>query len=170
MIRLYNSRLDANSPNTHLMKGVHAMTGTFTTVDREGKDSQMQIGTNPAADPADFIELASALDAVILGSATKAVETTSTVHQQGSQAPSSAAFAQAGNKWLFRVQDDVTGQIYTHEYGTADNGVLSSTTDDFLDLTAGVGLTLKTEFEALYRSPDGNAGTLLSVQQVNRKR
>jgi hypothetical protein len=128
----------------------------------------MSFDVADAALNADIVDFATALQAVILGSTLKATKSVHTIAQQGSAAPPANVNANRQNKWLFRVQDNTTGQIYTHEIGTADNADLPSPTTDFLDLSAGVGLALKTEWDALYQSPDGNAGTLLSVQQINR--
>ena len=112
--------------------------------------------------------LVDAWDAVILGAAIKGVKSEDTVIDVGSQVPPAAELANRGDKWLARAQDSTTGKILTHELGTADYLQLPSPTSDTLDLTAGVGLALKTAFDAIYESPEGNTGVLLSVQQVTR--
>lgn len=141
---------------------------TFTTFDRLNKVTSTTIGADDLVDNPTVQALADAIDAVIRGTAVKATRNIATVVDAGVAGPSGDIDADRGNKWLFRVQDDVTGQIYTHELGTADNGVLPSPGTDFIDLSTGVGAALKTAWEAAYESPDGNTGTLLSVQQVNR--
>lgn len=143
----------------------------FQTVDRMSQLSSMQIHADDAALAADVIALAGALNAVILGSAVKGSRTTTIVDAAGSAEPPADPDADRGRKWLFRVQSNAgadAGKIYTHEFGTADNSVLPSASSDFIDLSAGVGLALKTEWETLWESPIGSAGTLLSVQNVTR--
>jgi hypothetical protein len=112
--------------------------------------------------------VADAWDAIILGSAVKGVKSEDTVIDGGSQVPPSEELANRGQKWLARVQDSTTSKVFTHELGTADYTQLPSPTSDYLDLTAGVGLALKTAIDAAYESPEGNTGVLLSVQQVTR--
>lgn len=140
----------------------------YLTYDRLNKPTSMSIDAADAVLDADVQALANAIDAVIRGTALRATKSVVTVIDAGTAGPSSDNEANRGSKWLFRIQDATTGTIYTHEIGTADGGALPSANDDFLDLTAVPGSTLKTALEAVYQSPDGNAGTLLSVQQVNR--
>lgn len=141
---------------------------TFSTIDRLSLRSSMNIGVDDAIADLTIQNLADAIDAVILGAAVKATVTTENEVDAGSAVPPASALANRGDKWLFRAQDSTTGKIYTHEMGVADFSQISSPTDDYLDLTAGVGAALKTAFDAAYQSPDGNAGVLLSVQQVTR--
>ncbi len=141
---------------------------TLSSYDRENKATSMSILGDDLVTTGQVQALADAVDAIILGVGVRAVRSIETVVDAGEAGPSSEFYAQRGNKWLMRVQDNVTSQIYNHEFGTADQEQLPSPGSDFLDLTGGVGLSLKTAFEAAYESPDGNAGTLLSVQQVNR--
>jgi len=141
---------------------------TLTTVDRMSKSSSMTFGVIAGDIGANVASLVTALEAIILGSAVRAVQTTDTVIDAGSQSPPNDANADRYNKWLFRVQDGTTGVIYNHEIGTADNSVLPAANTDYIDLSTGAGATLKSAFEQVWRSPVGNTGTLLSVQQVNR--
>lgn len=146
-------------------------TVTLSTIDRQSKPTSMSIGAADAVLDADVQSLSDALDAVLRGPDSRAVITVPNVVDQGSAVPPADKEAQRGNKWLFRVQSAAgadIGKKFQHEIGTADNTVLTTATDDFLDLTAGVGLALKTAFETVWRSPIGSAGTLLSVQQTNR--
>lgn len=142
---------------------------TISTIDRQSKPTSMSMDVVSGATGAQEQAVNDAIDAVILGSAAKCVETTATVVDAGSQTPPNDVNANRGNKWLLRMQDSTSGTIYNHEIGTADSAQLPSATVDYLDLTAGVGLALKTAVDAVYQSPLGNAGVLLSVQQVNRK-
>ena len=141
---------------------------SFQTYDRLNKPTSLSIAAIDAVTTANVQALADAIDAVIRGVAVKATTAVIEIVDAGSAGPAADSEANRGSKWLFRTQDGVTGKIYTNEIGTADGTVLPSTDSDFIDLTAGVGLALKTAWEAVYRSEDGNAGTLLSVQQVNR--
>lgn len=141
---------------------------TFSTLDRLGKPSSTEFNADNAVTGPQVQAVADALDALILGSPVKAVSAVVTVVDQGSAAPPASNLANRGDKWLMRIQDSTTGQIYTHEIGTADYSQLASPTSDFVDITAGNGLAFKTAIEAAYESPDGNAGVLLSIQQVTR--
>jgi len=143
-------------------------TATFSSWDRLGKPTSMSMGVDSGVTDPEIQAIADAIDAVILGAAIKAVKTTDTVIDVGSATPPADSDANRGNKWLLRIQDGTNGKIFKHEIGCADNSQLPTPNTDFLDLTAGVGLALKTAVEAAYESPYGNTGTLLSVQQVNR--
>lgn len=144
----------------------------FRTYDRENKATSLTILADDLVTSPNVQALADALDAVIRGSAIRATSSIITVVDAGAAGPSTDIDAQRGNKWLMRVDVPLdkqgVGAVYTHELGTCDNSVLSAPADDFLDLSAGVGATLKAAFELIYESPEGNPGTLLSVQQVNR--
>jgi len=141
---------------------------TISTIDRLSKGTSMALGVADAITNPNAQAVADAVDAVILGAAVRASVTIPNVVDAGSALPPTDKAANRGNKWLFRFQDSTTGKIYTNEIGTADDAQLPSATNDYLDMTAGVGLALKTALDAVYESPVGNAGVLLSVQQVNR--
>lgn len=140
----------------------------FSTIDRLGKPTSTTINVDDAIADATIQSLADAIDAVIIGADVKAVKTLSTIVDAGSLIPPNNVNANRGNKWLFRTQVAAeNGKVYDNELGTADSLQLPSAAQDFLDLTAGVGLALKTAWEAAYQSPNGNPGVLLTVQQVN---
>lgn len=141
---------------------------TVSTLDRQSKRTSMRIGVDTGATDVELQAIVTAIDAIILGSDASGVKTVSTEIDAGSAAPPADKDANRGNKWLLRIQDSVNGEIFTHEIGTADNAQLPSATDDYIDLTAGVGLALKTAIEAVYESPYAHTGVLASVQQVNR--
>ncbi|MCG3207803.1 MAG: hypothetical protein FOGNACKC_01403 [Anaerolineae bacterium] len=141
---------------------------TVATLDRLSKRTSMTIGVADAATNQDLQSVVDAIAAIILGAAPSGTKTVPTVIDAGSSAAPANTNANRLNKWLFRMQDSVNGKIFTHEIGTANNAQLPSPTSDFLDLTAGAGLALKTAIDAVYRSPYGNAGVLVSVQQVSR--
>lgn len=140
----------------------------FSTFDRLGKPSSMTLGAADAVTDAAIQALVDALDAVLLGSAVRGAKTTSAIIDTGSAVPPVDVNADRDRKWLLRIQDSTTAVIYTHEIGTNDSTQLPSASTDFLNLAAGTGLALKTAVDAMYRSPDGNTGVLLSVQQVSR--
>lgn len=144
----------------------------ISTKDRQNNSTSMSIGADDAVSNANVSALKAAIDAIILGSAARAAVTISTVVEPGSNGPSTDKDANRGNKWLFSVfvADDKqgSGDTYNYEIGTADNSLLPTADTDFIDLTAGAGLALKSAFEAVYRSGEGNTGVLTSVQQVNR--
>lgn len=73
-------------------------------------------------------------------------------------------FAQTNVQWIARYTDNVTGSVRTLRIGTAN---LALATLDYggapaLDLSTGVGATLKSAFEA-YVLNDGNPVTLNAV-------
>lgn len=142
--------------------------GTFSTIDRLGKPTSLSIGVDDAITDPDVQGLANALDAVIIGADLKATVTVANIVDVGSQVPPNDVNANRGNKWLFRTQVAAEdGKVYDNELGTADSAQLPSAAVDFLDLTQGVGATLKSTWETAWRSPQGNTGVLLTVQQVN---
>ena len=140
----------------------------FSSIDRLGLATSMSIGCIDSATNSSIQSVADALDAIILGANIRATKTVATVVDIGSATPPADLNANRDHKWLLRFQDGLNGNIYTHEIGTADPAQLPAPTSDFVSLTAGNGLALKTAIDSLYRSPDNNAGTLLSVQDVSR--
>ncbi len=140
----------------------------LSTIDRLSLATSTRMGAIAAVSDPQIQAWADAMDAVILGANVRAVKSEDTVVDTGSQVPPADDLANRGDKWLLRAQDSTTGKIYTHEIGTADFSQLPSPTSDYLDLTAGVGLALKTAFDAAYESPQGNTGVMLSCQQVTR--
>jgi len=145
-----------------------ALAVSLSTLDRLSLPTSTRNNVITAATDPQIQTLTDAWDAIVLGSSIKAVKSEDTVVDVGSQVPPADELANRGQKWLTRAQDSTTGKIFTHELGTADFSQLPSATSDFLDLTAGVGLALKNAFDAIYESPEGNTGVMLSVQQVTR--
>lgn len=141
---------------------------TFSTIDRLSKDTSISVQAIDAVLEADVDALAAAIQAIILGATLKAVKSIDTTLQAGSLVPPANEDANRGDKWLFRTQDNVNGKVFKNEIGTADSSALPGPTSDFIDLSAGLGLAVKTAWETVYRSPYGNAGTLLSIQQITR--
>lgn len=73
-------------------------------------------------------------------------------------------FAQANVQWIARYTDNVTGSVRTLRIGTANLALatLEYNGAPALDLSTGVGATLKSAFEA-YVLNDGNPVTLNAV-------
>lgn len=140
---------------------------SLSTIDRLSLPTSTRFGVIAAATDPQIQTLTDAMDAVILGASLKAVKSEDTTVDVGSKTPPEDEDANRGNKWLMRFQD-LDGNIYTHELGTADNAQLASATSDYIDLTAGTGLALKNAFDAIYEGKSGETGVLLTVQQVSR--
>lgn len=92
-------------------------------------------------------------------------------NQTGPNIPATDGAAQRENKWLLRYHDAVTYEKFQVSVGTADL-TKHMANSEFVDLTAGEGLALKTAFEAVVVSPSdpANAVVLDSVQFVGRNR
>jgi len=89
--------------------------------------------------------------------------------------------AQRETKWLVVYEDNLPFfddpvnaipnagylKIFTMEIGTADLSLLNTDTNT-MNITAGAGLTFKTAFEAIARSPYGGTVTVRQVQHVGR--
>lgn len=119
-------------------------------------------GTGFVADYTDITDLQSAIAAVITGNNGPlqwvAVESGST------PAPPTDPYAQTNIQWVFEYTDNVTGSRRTTRVGTADLDLVTIEYNGApaLDLSTGVGATLKAAFEAAVRN-DGNAVTLVAV-------
>lgn len=71
------------------------------------------------------------------------------------------------DKWLLQFQDVVTLAPYNAEVPCRAGSIATTPGTDFLpEVTVN---TFRTEAEALFRSPDGNAGNLLTVQLIGRR-
>jgi len=86
-----------------------------------------------------------------------------------SDAPSSDVLAQKENRWLLRYHGATNFRKYVVSLGTADLSQIVDGTE-FIDLTAGTGLALKTAFEAVVKDPNDAAEAVIldSVQYVVR--
>lgn len=83
--------------------------------------------------------------------------------------PAASVQAQREIKLLLRYTDAITGKEFRVSIPTFDLAQLPNNSE-FMNLTAGTGLALKTAFEAVVRSPDNdaNAVVLQSAQFVGR--
>jgi len=76
--------------------------------------------------------------------------------------------AQRENKWLVRYQDTTNFALYRVEIPGADLSVGLVPGTDFLDTSVSPGSDFVTAFEALARSPEGNAVNVIDITFVGR--
>jgi len=109
-----------------------------------------------------------ALAGIIIGDPIRYV-TESSIFNTSNPSPSTNPLAQRENKYLCRYHDAINGQKFSVSIPTADLSV-KMTNSEFIDLTAGVGASLKTAFEGVVVSPNdySHATVLDSVQFVGR--
>lgn len=122
---------------------------------------------NIAAQTALIDTLRTSIDAVTLG--TLATERVIAEDNFLSRTRPTDPTAQRENKWLFLYEDQTTHRIYRGEIPTANITLLDAPSDHIADLTTGVWGTFKSAFEAVVKSPAGNAVTLLDVQFVGKR-
>lgn len=139
---------------------------TFSTIDRLSLPTRMTINVSDDIEPTDVQNLADELNAFISGADVKAVITYETIVDTGSQEPPTLKSANRGNKWLFRSQ--VGSKVYHNQIGVANAEKLPSSGSDYVDLSTGDGATLKAAWDAVYTDANGDPGTLLSIQSVER--
>lgn len=122
---------------------------------------------NVAATETLIDNLTAAIEAVVLGNLNK----TTIIWEREviSQVPANDQFAQRGIKLLCRYHDSVNAsRKFRVSIPTFDLQLLPLHSE-FLDLTAGAGLALKTAFEAVVKSPDNDANPVIldSAQYVD---
>jgi len=123
---------------------------------------------NVAATQTALATLASAIDAVVIGQLASERLTFEDTFVSANIAASQ--LAQRENKLLLRYHSTTVPPVkYQVSLPTFDLTTLPSGSE-FLDLTAGVGLALKTAFEAVARAPGDSAETVIldSAQFVGR--
>jgi len=120
---------------------------------------------NLAATQALLTTLLASIQAIVIGELNK--ERIVLSDTLSSSAPAASPLAQRENKWLVRYTDNVTHRIFKGEIPTADLTLLAGNSE-FLDLAADEGLAFKNAFEAVVKSVDGNAVSVISVQFVGR--
>jgi len=125
------------------------------------------IVTEPAPVDGDITAFFDAIDGVSIGTLRESILTNAIQKDVGSSAIPANKFAQRELKWLCKYTDNTTLDRFRFEVPCADASLLGTSTD-FLDLSAGAGLALKTAFQAIARSKNGNAVTLNSVELVGR--
>ena len=137
-------------------------------VDYSGETSTVSVYCEDAVLDADITALYNAVDGVSIGTNVKSTLVIRADKDAGSTALPVDSAAQRELKWSVRYTDNVNGKAYRHEIPCPDTSLLAGNTDT-LDVTAGAGLTYKTQFESTARSELGNAVTLNSVVLVGRK-
>jgi len=86
------------------------------------------------------------------------------------QGSSTNPTAQRELKWLITYKDNVNSKEYQHELPcpTLNANTLSGNPDNDANLSYVDWITFKTNYEAVVKSPDGNAVTLQRVRLVGR--
>lgn len=74
------------------------------------------------------------------------------------------------DRWLVRYQDNTTLAVYNMQVPCRDNDLPTVAGTDLLDPAHAGYPAMKTAFEALALSPDGNAVTLLDVILIGSRR
>lgn len=142
----------------------------FTLVDFDGDTKQSSFetratnndGSTYAGDLTDVIALSNAILAIVTGNSTRT--TFSAYDLNNSPALPTDEFAQVNIQWVFEWEDLVTGQIRHRTVGCADlaTATILYNGAPAIDLSTGVGATLKAAFEDIVRN-DGNAVELNAV-------
>lgn len=111
--------------------------------------------------------IAAAINAILIGSDVKVTASTPELLVAGSQVRPNSVHANRGNKWQFKSFVPATGKFLKHRIGCADSTQLPSANADTLDLTTGVGLAIKTEWDSYILDDYDNAVELVEIRQVN---
>ncbi len=144
-------------------------TFNIPVTDYSGENSSISAPVADGVGDAALTSLFNAFDGVSLGNFGQSTLNTAVNKDAGPGGASGDAFATRKLKYLCRAIDDVTLEKFEREVPAPDMSLLTGNTD-FADLTAGAGLTFKTDWDANVLSPDGNASTLQSAQLVGRPR
>lgn len=109
--------------------------------------------------------LIASLNAVSIGSFGRQSITTEELVAAGTNVRPASELAQKENRFRVQYQDNTTLKLYGFTVPAADLTLLPPGSE-YLDLTAGVGLAIKTDFELYGRSELGNAITVISIKFV----
>jgi hypothetical protein len=114
-----------------------------------------------------FSALSLAITAVTNGQLQQRVDSLTTRYNN---APSSDPSSAREEKWLVRMEDAVTLKRYSFAIPCRDDSaVVYQQNSDFVDLAGNTATTdLVTAIEAIYATPVGNAGTVVSIERVGR--
>jgi len=85
-----------------------------------------------------------------------------------SRAKPASVEAQREKKWLIRYEDTVTHLLYRNEIPGADLSLLA-TNSDMANLALAPWVSFIAAFEAVVRSPDGNAVDFIDAQYVGKR-
>lgn len=137
-------------------------------IDASGERSLFQVFTADGLDPlVALLALYNALSPLWVDGEQQADYIEETAGQGSDVGKPINKLAQRENKFLFSYRDNVTGKLCSAEMPCADLTELSGDAST-VDLASGVGLTCKTEWDAVVLSPDGNATTLEQIKFVGR--
>ncbi len=135
--------------------------------DHEGKQSNVSLPVGDGILDAAVTAINGSVDGMSVGNLGQSVLKTSVKKDAGPGGTPGTKTAQRELKWLCRYHDAVTLDEHTLEVPCADLSLLAAGTDN-MDLAAGAGLTLKTEFDATVTAPTGNAVVLDSAEAIGR--
>lgn len=115
------------------------------------------------ADVTDVTDLIAAINGVTIGNNTFWAWEAER-NETGAVAPASP-LAQTNIQFIAEASDDVTGETFRVRIPTADLALATSIVGGVatVPLGAGAGLALKTAWDAVVLSPEGNASTLQSL-------
>lgn len=139
-----------------------------TMVDRSAEKASFTINTAdltavdpiPAAVTTFFTQLANVCDGLVVG-----------FNAFGSRKANNSRNSIAGqreDRWLITYQDDVTLALYQTELPCRKNTVVPPEGTDDVVITAAPWADFVTAYEALMRSPDGNAVTVIKITLMGR--
>lgn len=136
------------------------------TIDFTNEKSSLTLYVDAAITDPNFTLLYNAAVAVMLDGLQESKLVVETAKDGTDTGKAADPFSQRETKWLAQFRDS-GGDVGTFEMPCADLQYV--TVGGQLDLTAGVGLALKTQFDALAESRKGLSVTLEQVTHVGRK-
>lgn len=140
----------------------------FNTFDQSGEPTSFSV--HAAAGAMDLATIPAALTTLITAIDTELVDWTPISYNAAIGRRLSTAIVGEGNredKLEFKYFDNVTFKPYTTEVPCRKGDLATETGSDLIPLATWETLT-KPAFEALARSPDGNAVTLAAVRLIGR--
>lgn len=138
------------------------------TLDYNGDSSTIILPVADAITDPNITTLFTSVQAIILVNEGQTVLVTEANKNLGPGGKPANGEAQREKKWLCRYHDATTQKKYVLELPGADLSKLAPASE-FLDITAGDGLTFKNQFDAFVVAPDtANAVVLDEVQFVGR--
>lgn len=137
-------------------------------IDNGGEKSNMQMYVGDAIGDAAITAIFSAVQGITVGGEQKSVLVTEEDKDAGTLGAAASQLAQREVKLSLRGTDQVNGKTVTAEIPCFDLTTLPTGLEE-LDLSAGVGLALKTAVDAEWLSIDGNAVVLEEAVFITRK-
>jgi hypothetical protein len=145
---------------------------TFSTLDYSKERSNVRFNitqitaANLVAEQGDITDLGTAITGISLNTLARQIVVLSN-DELASNYPTDV-HAQRENKWLIRYEDTTTHQVYRNEVPGADLTLLA-TNSDMADLSLTAWTDFITAFEAVVKSPDGNAVNFLDAEFVGKR-